>query len=1005
MRKKNRLKHVLCLVFLMGTVVSAQADEGSQFIPTNLQGYYFSPQNLGLATPQTAEFVQYGNIPMNLYNGLLNLDIPLLDYKDPAFELDFSVKYLSDGFKPGRRPSVVGNNWILNAGGSITRNVVGTPDDIRQDLHPGLLTAIRDGKFKQYSKEDLVNLKIETSDDYYQNLKTEYDMNPDIFEFNFGNHKGKFIIDNTGQAKCLTGGGYKVNLSGMAVQDFSKTNAPAYSCIQITTPDGYLYTFGGGTSYLEYSIPNNPNGLTSRPVQITSWHLASIKNVTGNRTVSFIYESRLQKSKYRLFVLEGYYGHKYTEYRIKVNGTTKPADLKNFNDGKSKHFLLEDKVYTPILKTINVDDISIQFTVETFPTNFYGETTGNDLLYLSNIKMSKGARTIKSCKFDYLTKGKFFFLKKVTLDDLSELPTYYNFDYDLDLEMPDPLTTSTDHWGYWNGKYEAIDQVLTFLGSQEKIDEKRAVNTNVASYAMLKKVTYPTKGEEKIEYEHNRYRFYLTRRKDCFGWDSNQATYDTPFGGVRIKKLMMYDPTTGKTKQRSFRYTHPSTGTECGRINELPRYIMPEEEVKCRYDCPDSTVTTHTYIYSKSCNSAGRVNNISEHPISYSYVTETYDDGSYDRYHFSDMADDSDLHKKLGYYIANFNGRSFTDFQILDKSLNYAPNDLSAFRGKLLSKESYNNRSHKVATAEYEYNFEQRTSNYEVSISNSAGAFISNKIFTTPCLMTQEKLTDENNVTVIHNYEYNDKGIVTQKETVNSNGDHVYLKFVHPGEQKGLYPEENYTGLVNENRIEEPIAVIKYLRKAGESERKIIDIIQFLYKPFEGCGLQKLSLLTYLLPEPLPENTNFGDIGGAMKYMYGIEYYNNYDRYGNLITYNIHTDKEEIIYIWASPTMMAAEIKGSTYKAVKEALGMQPEEYSMNYLDKPELEDLRGKLPNAHITLYEYDPQIGIKHLSDPTKRDSFYQYDRSGRLNKTYRVEENGKLQLMEYNNYHYTE
>lgn len=45
-------------------------------------------------------------------------------------------------------------------------------------------------------------------------------------------------------------------------------------------------------------------------------------------------------------------------------------------------------------------------------------------------------------------------------------------------------------------------------------------------------------------------------------------------------------------------------------------------------------------------------------------------------------------------------------------------------------------------------------------------AFISNKIFTTPCLMTQEKLTDENGVTVIHNFEYNDKGIVTQKETV-----------------------------------------------------------------------------------------------------------------------------------------------------------------------------------------------------------------------------------------------
>lgn len=84
----------------------------------------------------------------------------------------------------GRRPSIVGNNWILNVGGSITRNVVGNPDDIRQDLHTGLLAAIRDGKFKQYSKEDLVNLRIETTDDYQQFQKTKYDMTPDIFEFN-----------------------------------------------------------------------------------------------------------------------------------------------------------------------------------------------------------------------------------------------------------------------------------------------------------------------------------------------------------------------------------------------------------------------------------------------------------------------------------------------------------------------------------------------------------------------------------------------------------------------------------------------------------------------------------------------------------------------------------------------------------------------------------------------------------------------------------------------------
>lgn len=95
-------------------------------------------------------------------------------------------------------------------------------------------------------------------------------MAPDIFDFNFGRHKGRFIIDNNGNAKCISGGGYRIDLSEMSVQDYSTTNAPKRSVIKITTPDGYLYYFGGDVSCLEYSIPNNPGRLRSRPVQITS---------------------------------------------------------------------------------------------------------------------------------------------------------------------------------------------------------------------------------------------------------------------------------------------------------------------------------------------------------------------------------------------------------------------------------------------------------------------------------------------------------------------------------------------------------------------------------------------------------------------------------------------------------------------------------------------------------------------------------------------------------------
>ena len=570
MEKKNFIKQMLCFTLLLGigTHIHAQSDSG--FIPTDFQGYYFSPQNLGFATPQTAEFVQYGNTNVNYYNGLLDLDIPLFDYKDTAFELDMSIKYISDGFKPGRRPSMVGNNWILNVGGSITRNVMGEPDDIRQEQKSGLLAAIRDGQFKQYSKEDLLNLNIPHATKNRPYPETEYDMAPDIFDFNFGRHKGRFIIDNNGNAKCISGGGYKIDLSEMTVQDYSTTNAPKSSVIKITTPDGYLYYFGGDVSCLEYSIPNNPSKLRSRPVQITSWYLTSIRDETKNHRITFSYQSRLQKNKYHLFINSYVSGIRWIHYKPDSKGYTKPSESSSVNDINTDHFLMEDKVYAPILKTINTDDVKINFITETFPVNFFGDSDGNDLIYLSSITMTKEPEVIKSCKFDYQISGRYFFLKNVTLYDQSENPAIYSFDYNMSNDLPDPLTTSIDHWGFWNGGYENIDNVDTFLNDGH-FEERKAVNTNVASCTMLQRITYPTKGEEAIDYEYNRFRYYQTKRTDSFAWDSNTAAYDTPLSGVRVKNLTLHDPVTGKNRQRSFSYLDPTTGIESGRINELPR--------------------------------------------------------------------------------------------------------------------------------------------------------------------------------------------------------------------------------------------------------------------------------------------------------------------------------------------------------------------------------------------------------------------------------------------------
>lgn len=867
------------------------------------------------------------------------------------------------------------------------------------------MAAIRDGQFKQYSKEDLLNLNIPHATKNRPYPETEYDMAPDIFDFNFGRHKGRFIIDNNGNAKCISGGGYKIDLSEMTVQDYSTTNAPKSSVIKITTPDGYLYYFGGDVSCLEYSIPNNPSKLRSRPVQITSWYLTSIQDETKNHRITFSYQSRLQKNKYHLFINSYVSGIRWIHYKPDSKGYTKPSESSSVNDINTDHFLMEDKVYAPILKTINTDDVKINFITETFPVNFFGDSDGNDLIYLSSITMTKEPEVIKSCKFDYQISGRYFFLKNVTLYDQSENPAIYSFDYNMSNDLPDPLTTSIDHWGFWNGGYENIDNVDTFLNDGH-FEERKAVNTNVASCTMLQRITYPTKGEEAIDYEYNRFRYYQTKRTDSFAWDSNTAAYDTPLSGVRVKNLTLHDPVTGKNRQRSFSYLDPTTGIESGRINELPRYHMPQESMQYVYDSFDHTEIKNLHAYSVSSNCIGRLSNISEYLIGYSDVTETFDDGSFCHYHFSSLADVPDNVELFGCPVrtyGNMTNRSFGYYQILDKALNYAPNDLSAFRGKLLFKKTYDNRYHKVAEEEYHYNVENKTTDYEVSINTNTGAFLASKIFTVPCLLIQEKLTDENEVEILHNYEYNAKGFVTEKETVNSNGDHVYLKYVRPGESFNLPSNIYWDSLISSNRIEEPIGIIKYLKKPQDEKRRMVDFIYAIYEPTNNAGIQKRVLRGANFAKTLPEDIDLTDYSNSMNRF--IEAYDNYDKYGNVVTLRGLYDNTTI-YLWSyHGKYPIAEIKGSTYDKVKSALGGKPELLSEeSEPNMKKMEQLRTLLPHAQITISAYKQQVGLKYISEPSGRISFFRFDDQGRLKQRFRRGDKGALQLMEYNKYHYS-
>src|SRR5579859_7321356 len=79
-------------------------------------------------TPNAAAFQKYGDIPVSAYTGIPDISIPLYTAKFRDISVPISLSYHASGIKVSEEASQVGLGWVLNAGGNITRNIVGYDD-------------------------------------------------------------------------------------------------------------------------------------------------------------------------------------------------------------------------------------------------------------------------------------------------------------------------------------------------------------------------------------------------------------------------------------------------------------------------------------------------------------------------------------------------------------------------------------------------------------------------------------------------------------------------------------------------------------------------------------------------------------------------------------------------------------------------------------------------------------------------------------------------------------
>ncbi|WP_407427541.1 hypothetical protein, partial [Arcticibacter sp.] len=491
------------------------------FLMNNLQAQIF-PVPISPA-PTAAALAKYADIPISLYTGLPQINIPLYEISGKTLKLPISLSYHAGGFKVEENASWVGLGWSLNAGGVVTRTVRGLNDD----LHGG------------YSAFTFPTGQLTFYNFFEEVMEERRDTEPDVYFFNFNGYSGKFVLNPNDMPNNKSIKGYMIHKSDIDILFNYET-----SSFTIKTPDGIKYTFSDtettNQTTLFCDVKNNP-GVKKDKVSsvVTSWYLTSIEAPVGNEKIllkygneSYKYEgAKRGKAGYRTSGVLDYMSYSYSISNvfgkvlkeISFPATGLKIDFKaeknreDLADGGAR--ALEEMVVTNtpkntvLKKFIFSTDYFVNPALQSVPNSIpSGERYLYKRLKLLNVFEESGDGQIKT-------------------------PPYL-FEYE-NGSLPPKNAESQDHWGYSNRVYGNSAGYYNnymmpgYMGEMDNSSEFFSVNCNNSITSIpvtgltylnvpgmnrepnleamkanvLQKVTYPEGGSTEFEYEANKYAY------------------------------------------------------------------------------------------------------------------------------------------------------------------------------------------------------------------------------------------------------------------------------------------------------------------------------------------------------------------------------------------------------------------------------------------------------------------------------------------------------------------
>ena len=267
MRKKPFKQLALLLI---GLLLGLQAKAQEQMFP--------GATNVIPPSPEAANLGKYGSHPVSLNTGTPSISIPLYEIKGDNISLPITISYHAGGIKVKEVASWVGLGWVLNAGGVITRNVRGRPDE---DNSHGYFRNI--SLYNTWKANGQWNSFNHTTGNPVYDFKIgvalgDEDIEPDEYLFNFGGYSGRIFHNENRKAIIFPYQDFKI--------ERRNEGTVGSDTWIITSPEGTKYTFN------DIETSGGPGTYHS-----SSWFLSSIASADGKEIISFSYTKSLAEWK------------------------------------------------------------------------------------------------------------------------------------------------------------------------------------------------------------------------------------------------------------------------------------------------------------------------------------------------------------------------------------------------------------------------------------------------------------------------------------------------------------------------------------------------------------------------------------------------------------------------------------------------------------------------------------------------------------------------------------